>query len=170
MTRRNLIWAKRTACTGWVTSAIGLAAVLFASRVQSGASAAALNGSAQSVRGRSATTLRRPSWRITGVALLVHHASSHFWAAVHEHPRVRAAMPDSTLRAALVAAAAGVVDYGILPHRLSPGYEGALDARGIAAVFGALAAGLAVGSLLQRSPRALHAGIARRLCAPGSSR
>jgi hypothetical protein len=56
------------------------------------------------------------------------------------------------LGAAGTAAIAGAVDYGLVPRRLSPGWEHALPPRGVAAGFAALGLGLALGALVTRGP------------------
>lgn len=107
---------------------------------------------------------------MTVPALLIHHASAHWWAAVHEHPALSRRMPSPALRAGTVMAVAALLDYGLLPRRLSPGYEGQLSRRGIGLVFAALAGGLAVGSWIQQAPRRLDARLARRLRSSSDAR
>lgn len=159
----RVIYAKRTLVTGCITSAAGLLALLLVSRCEAGSAVAALNGSSQLLRGDEALRERRLRARFTLPALLIHHASAHWWAAVHEHPRLAAAMPRPAVRAGAVMMFAALLDYGILPRRLSPGYEGQLSRGGIALVFASLAAGLAIGSSIQHPPKRLAAHIAHRL-------
>lgn len=148
MTPPWIRFAKRTAVTGTVTSALSLVCLLLVSRQQTGSAAAALNGSSQIVHGDEALRARHASLRHTLPALAVHHLSSHWWAAVQEHPWLRRRLPHAGVRALLVTASAAILDYGLLPRRLSPGYEGQLSGSGMLAVFAAIAAGLALGSVV----------------------
>jgi hypothetical protein len=52
-----------------------------------------------------------------------------------------------------VAALAYFVDYRLTPRRLTPGYERRLSGRALLAVYASLAAGLALGGLLQAARR-----------------
>ncbi len=158
-----VMYAKRTLVTGCITSAAGLLALLVVSRCEAGSAVAALNGSSQILHGDAALRERRLRARFTLPALLIHHASAHWWAAVHEHPRLAASVRKPAVRAGAVIAFAALLDYGVLPRRLSPGYEGQLSRRGIALVFAALAGGLAIGSSIQHPPTRLSSRIARRL-------
>jgi hypothetical protein len=76
---------------------------------------------------------------------------------------LREIAPEPGIRALLVMAAAGVLDYGVLPRRLTPGLEGQLSRRAIVATFSTLAAGLAFGSWLQDRPAQLTSAHVRRL-------
>jgi hypothetical protein len=52
-----------------------------------------------------------------------------------------------------MSAIAAVVDYGITPKRLSPGWEEVLSKRSIGLTYAAMALGLAAGALLAREWR-----------------
>jgi hypothetical protein len=52
-----------------------------------------------------------------------------------------------------MSAVAGVVDYGIVPRRLTPGWELALPPKSVAAVLAAMALGLAAGGILAQRGR-----------------
>jgi hypothetical protein len=49
-----------------------------------------------------------------------------------------------------MAAIAAAVDYGMVPKRLTPGWEDVLSKRSIAVTYVALAAGLALGALVNQ--------------------
>lgn len=53
-------------------------------------------------------------------------------------------------KAALVSGVAAFVDYGMMPKRLTPGWEHAVGGRGVVAGFAALALGLLAGALVTR--------------------
>jgi hypothetical protein len=79
-----------------------------------------------------------------------------FWGTIFEGLRAarRRRTPATTLcDAGLVAGVAAVVDYGLVPRRISPGWELALSPRGVAAGFAGMALGLAAGGLLNDALR-----------------
>lgn len=85
----------------------------------------------------------------TLVGYTTHHLSAIFWALPFEAWLAR--RPESTplalLRdAGVMSAIAAVVDYGLVPRRLTPGWESVLSKRSIVAAYAALAVGLALGS------------------------
>ena len=85
--------------------------------------------------------------------LTINVASAFFWGGVYAF-----AMPADTMRSprAIIGRAfatsivAGVVDYGLVPRRLRPGWELALKARSVVLGLGALGSGLAAGGLAAR--------------------
>jgi hypothetical protein len=93
----------------------------------------------------------------TVIGYTTNHAAAVFWAVLFETVRARRLGNDAVgtaKAAACVAAIAAVVDYGIVPRRLTPGWELALSKGSVGAGFVALAAGLTLGGLLtDRSPQ-----------------
>jgi hypothetical protein len=78
---------------------------------------------------------------LTGYA--IHHASSLWWAACFEAWAAKSRRPaELAAKAAATAAVAYVVDYKVVPPRLSPGFEGKVGRLGMAAVYAAFAGGL----------------------------
>lgn len=121
--------------------------------------AAPLNGPSQWVWGRDAPYRHGFSWRYTGVGFLVHHLASTFWGAIYAAVRPRSRdVPRDIAIAAGVSAFACVVDYGLTPQRLRPGFEKRLSMRALAGVYVVFAAGLAAGSTL-RGARLRHGGV-----------
>ncbi|ACC73878.1 hypothetical protein PPMP20_29740 [Paraburkholderia phymatum] len=97
-----------------------------------------------------------PRFTLTGLA--IHHASAVFWALLFEAVNARLARGTSrttplatATAAAATAATAYIVDYHVVPERLTPGFDIHLSNRSLAGVYVALAAGFAVAALL-RSP------------------
>jgi hypothetical protein len=91
-----------------------------------------------------------PRLRYTLPGYVIHHAMSIFWALVHRR-FTRPTTPARTLRsAAIVSAAACVVDYTLTPRRLRPGFEKKLTRPSLALVYAAFAAGLAAGAWAAR--------------------
>jgi hypothetical protein len=154
---------RRIAITGGIAGVLSAAFIVAASVRETGSPASGINGASQAFLGRNATRVRRIDFRHTLTGLFVHHASALWWAGVHEGRRLREMVPNPCIRALLVMAGAGVLDYGVLPRRLSPGLEGQLSRRTIAATFGVIAAGLALGSWIQDRPLRLSASQVRKL-------
>jgi hypothetical protein len=95
-----------------------------------------------------------PRYTLTGFA--IHQASAVFWATLFEaiHARLnrgaRRADPIATVTAATATAAtAYVIDYHMVPDRLTPGFDEHLSNRSLTGVYIALAAGLAGAALLR---------------------
>lgn len=122
------------------------------SRPRTGSAASASNAPSQWVWGEPARHRHDVSLRHTLLGYGIHHASSLLWGSVHEGAlaRTRARL---VLVAPAVAAAAMVVDYVVVPRRLSPGFERHLSRTGLAAVYATFAVGLALGSRLARRLR-----------------
>jgi hypothetical protein len=161
--------ARRVAITGTIAGVASAAFIAVASQCETGSPASGINGASQVFNGRAATRERRIDIRHTLVGWLVHQASAYWWASVHESRRVRELAPQPGVRALLVMGAAGVLDYGLLPRRLTPGLEGQLSRRTIVATFSVIAAALAFGSWLQDRPVRLTAAHVRRLLGSGSN-
>lgn len=139
------------------TLALGLCGVH-----EEGAAAGPINGPSQWLWGQAEAQTRELTWRHTAVGYAIHHAMSLLWANVFEQMQLRSASRLADLRAmdactnaALVAMLAYVVDYGVAPPRLRPGFKKHLGARSIFLVYAAFGAGLALGSLLNA---AVHVG------------
>ena len=94
----------------------------------------------------------RTDLRHTAAGYAIHHASSLFWATFHEAGIQRTRLPAWQL-APVVSAMAMVVDYGVVPRRLTPGYDRHMSRAGLASVYAAFAGGLVLGSRLTRRLR-----------------
>lgn len=100
-------------------------------------------------------SLRRDgaSLRHTLTGVLVHHASSLFWAVFYELLRLRRASPtpvNAIGDAAAITAVAAAVDLRLVPQRLTPGFERRISRRGLVWVYASFAAGLALGACFRR--------------------
>lgn len=92
----------------------------------------------------------------TGVGYVTHHAATTFWALGYEWwagSRRRLTPATAFGGALVVSAVAAAVDYGATPKRFTPGWEYVLSKRSMAATYLAMAAGLAVGTLVARRGR-----------------
>lgn len=94
--------------------------------------------------------------RHTVVGGLLNACAVAGWAAVHASivgrpMRTGLAIPLALASGAAVAAAAYVVDFKVVPKRITPGFQWKLPRRPVRAVYVVLAASLAAGSLLARA-------------------
>ncbi len=142
--------------TGLVAGAVSAAALALAARREGRGAVQPLNATSHWLHGDIAAREREADVPHTLVGAATHFASTVFWAVPFEAwldrhpPRSHAAL----LRdAAVMSAVAATVDYTITPRRLTPGWELVLGRRSMAGAYGALALGLAAGSLMSASWR-----------------
>lgn len=137
-----------------LTSVVGLA---LAAEAEGKAPLRPINATSHWLNGDAAGLHGGADRRHTGVGLATNHAACLFWALpfMAWQRRRPAGTPGALLRdAAVMAAVAAAVDYGATPKRFTPGWELVLTKAGMAAVYAALALGLAAGASLDR-PRAV---------------
>jgi hypothetical protein len=82
----------------------------------------------------------------------IHTAASVWWAVFYELALAEQRRPRRFLTAAATSAVAYVVDYFVVSKRFRPGFEAHLSARGMLAVYAALAAGFALSGGHGRPP------------------
>lgn len=139
--------------SGSIASLASTCVVSVFSRLRVGYAAAGTNAASQWLWYPGARFARAPSWRHTVIGYLIHHASSLLWAAGYEATRpARASTSGRVARAAMIASLAYVVDYHVVPRRLSPGFEHKVGPIGMVAVYAAFAAGLWASTRPHRSP------------------
>jgi hypothetical protein len=129
-------------------------AAMLAARAEGEGALQPLNATSHWLHGDEAGEAEALDAEHTGVGVATHHVSAMFWAV--PYALWLANEPDRTTGeilggAAATAAVAATVDYGLVPRRLSPGWELAIGPRGIAGAFAGLALGLAGGALLSRA-------------------
>lgn len=115
-----------------------------------------LNATTHAFYGAEAAAFRGLDLAHTGLGLVIHVASAFFWAGIAVLLTRLADGPHVQLpwaAGAATAVLAGVVDYGLMPARLTPGWELVLPPAGIAAGFAALGLGLALGLWLGQRGR-----------------
>ena len=161
-------WA-RIIWTGSIASVLSSATIVLASRRDAGAAAAGTNGASQWVRGRLARFRKKPSLRYTATGYAIHHASSIWWAAVHESPAAKRLIRHPVARAAVVAGLAALVDYRVVPKRFTPGFEAHLTRASMSAVYATFAAGLWLGTRLHDSFSGISSGSSPRDAGPLST-
>ena len=142
--------AARDALVSGSAASIGSAIVLsICSEIEEGAPAGALNGPSQWLWGEGEAFTRRATLKHTAVGYTIHHASSIFWALLHE--RAFGGARKSAMRHCIEAAGTTVVayliDYHLTPGRLRPGFKKHLGAGSMFAAYAAFAGGLAAASI-----------------------
>lgn len=136
---------------GLASAATGLAASLYGKwRLQH--AAAPLNSVSHVVHGDEAAAHDELSLKYTVPGLALNHAAALFWAAIYEklfgdEPTLRRAL----LGGSAVALLAYVIDYHVVPQRLTPGYEKRMEPAGLAAIYSALALSLALSNIVRRA-------------------
>ena len=126
-------------------AAVTLVASL-ASRRATGSYASALNATSHFLWGDRAARRHAYSWKYTGIGFAANYGASVFWALFYELlGRGRRRSGTRALRdGALVSGLAYVVDYHVVPKRLTPGFELRLPTRALGGIYAALAVGLAM--------------------------
>jgi len=152
---------RRSLVSGTWASLCSSAVVSWLSHRRAAAVPAGTNATSQWVWGRQAH--RKDGWslRHTLVGYVIHHASSLFWASSFERLRKgrRDVAPVLALAAATTAVAY-VVDYKVVPRRLTPGFETRLRPADLCVVYAAFGLGLALPWILSR--RRMSGTVAKR--------
>ena len=137
--------------TGAIVSAIALMAL---GQFLAGSPLAALNATAHWLFGPDAISQSGFSFRVTGVGILTHILACLFWGAVFTALLLVMRVNETFLvwlYGLLVSMVALIIDYGLLPEQLSPGWHLVLPIKAVLAGFIALGVGLALGVTLARS-------------------
>jgi formate-dependent nitrite reductase membrane component NrfD len=142
------------AVTGSLAGILSTAVLALAGARQNRSAAAPINAASHWIWGEESLREDRPTLRHTLLGYLTQHAASIFWAALYSriygHRPEAKQWPQALAGAATTCAIAGVVDYMVVPKRLTPGYEHRLSTSAMVAVYAALAAGFALGAAALR--------------------
>jgi len=136
----------RTAAVASVATTVAAAAC---GALEDGKALAPINAISHIVWGDKAATKDGASWKYTMTGLALNTAAITGWAAVHEllFPAGKQRnMAGALLGGACVSALAYVTDYGIVPRRLTPGFETRLSNRALLGIYAVLAVSLGLGS------------------------
>lgn len=131
--------------TGSAASLLSAAVLAWRGHRETGRAAAPIDAVSHWVHGPKA--YRRDELDLTHTALgyAVHHASSVFWGLLYAALLTRRSGAARTIGAALaVTGLAAYTDLRAVPDRLSPGFQHRLSPRSVAAVYLAVACGLAL--------------------------
>lgn len=158
---RDGLWAqalREGALAGTVASVLSTVALAVVGKRETGSMAAPVNAASHWLWGDESLREDGATWRHTLTGALTQHAASVFWAtlyaAVYGHRSEAKQLPAAVAGGIATSATAYVIDYTITPKRFTPGYEHRLDGRGMLIVYGALAAGFALGALALNEQRA----------------
>ncbi|WP_331067361.1 hypothetical protein [Steroidobacter sp.] len=136
---------------GSAASVTSAAALMTCSALHEGSVAGGLNGPSQWLWGEHEAYTREATLRHTAAGYAIHHATSIFWALLHETvfggSRRNKPVLQHCAEAAVSTATAYVVDYHLTPRRLRPGFEKHVSPKGMMAVYAAFAAGLAIAAI-----------------------
>lgn len=168
---------RQAAVSGTLGGLAAATAASLAGKCEDGSYAAPLNATSHILWGDEAASKDRASLKYTLTGFLLNHGSAIFWAwfyeklfgaragaAVSSHVNGRAkgrangrrtkertarpSLAQPVLGAAAVAAAAYAIDYHLIPKRFTPGFEKRVSGKSLAAIFAALAIGLAARDLI----------------------
>ncbi len=149
---------KRCLAQGWVAgslaSLVSTVGVAVASRRQTGSAVAAINAISHWFWGRESFYRNSPTLTYTGLGYATHHGASVFWATAyaavaHDFPATRT-VAGAAAGALATSAVAAVVDYKVVPKRLTPGFEHRLSTDALVGIYALMAVGLAAGALAMR--------------------
>lgn len=126
-------------------------------KAENGRAIAPINAISHILWGEHAGRRVKPSFKYTGTGLALNEVASIFWGVIYEKFFGLAARRGNIGKAlaggAVVAAAAYVTDYHLVPKRFTPGFEKRLSGRSLFGVYAAMALALGAGSLLHRRRR-----------------
>jgi hypothetical protein len=125
-------------------------------RIEGKAAIQPLNAVSQWLHGGKAGAVAEADLAHTGTGAVTQILSAIFWATPYAwwlSRRQHRSTAEVMAGAAAVASVAALVDYGLMPRRLRPGWEHAVPPRSVAGGFAALALGLAAGGLITEALR-----------------
>src|SRR5215210_1117496 len=140
--------------TGTAASVVSTAALALLAQGEGKSAYQPTNTTSHWLHGDRAASQGEPDAAHTLIGYATHHASALFWAVPFE--AWLAARPPRTTAGLLrdacaMSAIAAVIDYGVTPKRLTPGWELVLSRRSMAATYGVIALGLAAGAFVARA-------------------
>lgn len=146
-------WCKRTLVSGSTASIISTVVVTAFARPRTGRASSGMNATSHWVWGERAMWKHAPTLRYTAVGYAIHHASSLWWAGIFEAMAHKRSPKTVAGLAAATTVTAYLVDYHVVPRRLTPGFDRHLPASGMVATYGAFGLGLVAAHLMLREVR-----------------
>jgi hypothetical protein len=148
------LWAKALregVVTGSLASLLSTAVLAAAGARQNGSAVAPINAVSHWLWGDESLRVDRPTLRHTLAGYLTQHAASVFWATLYSlvwgHRDTAKQLPQAVAGGVATSAIACLVDYQLIPKRLTPGYEHRVSTGAMVAIYAALAAGFALGAV-----------------------
>lgn len=137
-----------------VAGATTLAIVAARGQRKTGSATASVNASSHAIWGDKAAGVEVITARHTVPGVIFNMAGAAWWALVFEKLfGDRRGFPAALLGGTATAGLAYLVDYHIVPKRLTPGWEHRVSRGSLFMALGAMAAGLIVGAMLTRRER-----------------
>ena len=136
---------------GSIAAALSAAVVTLAGRKETGSAIAPINAVSHWLWGEEAALQESVSAKYTGVGAVTHVLSAMFWATLHAKVRpeyLERPVVGAITGGVATGAVATVVDYALIPKRLTPGFEHRIATPSLAAALAAIALGVAAGTLL----------------------
>jgi hypothetical protein len=139
---------------GSVASVLSTIVLAAAGARQTGSASASINAVSHWLWGVESLIEDRPTLRHTLTGYLTQHAASIFWATLYSriygHRKEAKQLPQAVAGGVATSAVAYLVDYHLVPKRLTPGYEHCVSPAAMAGIYAALAAGFALGAVALR--------------------
>lgn len=151
MNRTTVIAFLMAGLAGTIVSGVAL---MVLGQAFAGSPLAAFNATSHWLFGTEAASIRGFSLRVTGTGMMTHVLACFFWGAILVALLLATGIRRTIavwLAALLVGLLALVIDYGMLPEQLSPGWHLVLPGTAVLAGFLALGAGLGLGVTLARN-------------------
>jgi len=145
----------RTVRTGTALSSVTLAAIAALSSIETGKPSAAINAISHCIHGDDRQFGDELSVSESAVGTAVNTMAMFAWSFLYEWLVGSRKFKRAILPAVLFTGAAYVIDYHIVPRRLSPGIEKRLTMGAVLGVYASMAVCLVSSSLWNRAPRAL---------------
>lgn len=138
--------------SGTLAGLLSAAVLAAVGRRDAGSPVAAINAESHWLWGDESLRENRPTLRHTLAGIVTHQLSTVFWATLHALVRgdrgAARRVPQAILGGVATSAAAAAIDYTLMPKRLTPGFEHRLSTGSMVGVFAAIAAGIAIGTLV----------------------
>jgi hypothetical protein len=147
---------RRACASGTAAGLCAAGAAAYCARREGATVCAPLNAVTHCIWPERAPRVRGFSVRHTVLGFGIHQAAAVFWALLFERivPRAPREHPAAVVAAAAgTAATAYLVDYHVVPKRLTPGFEVHLGPRSMTHVYAGIALGLAAVALLRARER-----------------
>ncbi len=133
--------------SGSLANATSTVALAVCGQWESGSAAGPINGPSQWLWGEAEAYTKETTWRHTATGYLIHHAMSILWANVYEELQYRSksnSVASTCANAGIISTLGYVVDYGVAPKRLRPGFKKHLGPTSIFCVYASFGVGLAL--------------------------
>jgi hypothetical protein len=152
MTSMKEIWI-RGLKTGLGLAAATTAASMLTSDRETGSPWAAINAICHIVDGDDVEQSQDWSPRSSLLGVFINGAAMSTWGILYEAVLAMAKVRSNPLTGAVAAASAYVVDYHVVPKRLTPGFEKVLPPKSLLSIYLALGIAFALSNLWNKSPQ-----------------